>query len=107
MKQNIQFVNTRWNNRIERLTTQKLNGLADKYSWTVGAKVFYKEEKKDQDKGSTCEIQLSYPGPLIYASARAKNYEAALVETIKGLRVQLEKRNAVMRSRQRASFKTV
>lgn len=107
MKQNIQFVNTEWNKGIERLTTQKLNALAKKYSWATGAKVFYKNEKKDQEQGNICEIEISYPGPLIYASNKAKSFEIALNETIKRLSVQLKKRNAVMRNRQRESFKTV
>ncbi len=75
-------------------TTKKLQKLAKKYSWLIRADVFFKIEKDPTEKGHICEMELSLPGPKIFAVSNEKNYEMAVKETIKDLDKQLKKRKA-------------
>ena len=39
-----------------------------------------------------CEIELSLPGPRVFASSKENNYELAVKNTISDLEIQLKKR---------------
>ena len=51
-----------------------------------------KHDDKDHDAGKSCNIELSLPGPRIYATSNESTYEAAVNETIRDLQKQLKKR---------------
>ena len=44
--------------------------------------------------GNICEIELSLPGPKIFASSKEKNFELAAKNTVADLTKQLKKRKA-------------
>jgi len=98
MKLNIQFVQTAQRSPAEKLVTDKLEDLAQKFEWIMGADVFFKEEKDTYGKGKICDIRLSLPGPRIFASSDEESFEASIAETIRDLEVQLKKRKAEMQS---------
>jgi ribosomal subunit interface protein len=98
MKLNIQFVQTAQRTEIEKLVTDKLEYLSQKFEWIIGADVFLKEEKDTYGKGKICDIRLSLPGPRIFASSDEESFEAAVGETIRDLEIQLKKRKAEMQS---------
>jgi len=91
MKIDIQFVNMSVSEAMEAYTVGKLDKLAQKYEWLIAAEVFFKKEKDPKGKGKICEIQLSHPGPRIFASSNEKNYELSVKETLKDLEKQLKK----------------
>ena len=97
MTVNIQFVNVPKSEFLTESVTEKLNKLENKYDWIIGAKVFFKKEKELDGKGSICEIDLSVPGPKIFASSIEKNFELATRNTIKDLKTQLNKRKATFK----------
>ena len=92
MKINIQFVNMATSETMEAYTEKKLASLAQKFEKIINANVFFKIENNSKDKGKICEMELSVPGPRIFASSNEKNYELAVKNTISDLIVQLKKR---------------
>jgi ribosomal subunit interface protein len=94
METTIQFVQTEKNGSAENLALEKLNQLNKHFDWIIRAKVFFKEEKDTKGKGKICDITLSCPGPLIFATSNEETLEAATAETIRDLTVQLNKRKS-------------
>ncbi|WP_299148562.1 ribosome-associated translation inhibitor RaiA [uncultured Dokdonia sp.] len=81
----------------EALTTyieDKLVKLFKRYDWLIKANVFIKKETGQTHHNAICEIELSVPGPTIFAQSQEKNFEMAVKETISDLDVQLKKRKA-------------
>lgn len=74
---------------------QQLEKLQNKYEWLIRAEVFIKWESQAIGRDKICEIELSAPGPRIYAEARAENFELAVKNTVTELEQQLKKRKAV------------
>lgn len=97
MTVNIQFVSMPTSDFLTESVTEKLNKLENKYDWIIGAKVYFKKEKEVAGKGSICEIDLSVPGPKLFASSKEKNLELATRNTISDLTKQLEKRKAAFK----------
>lgn len=73
---------------------QGLQKIAEKYDWLIRAEVTFKMENDTSGKSSICEIELSMPGPRIFASSTEETFEAAAKETMSDLETQLEKRKA-------------
>ena len=95
MKINIQFVNMSTSETMEAYTLKKLHSLVKKFDKILTANVFFKKENNSKDKGLICEIELSAPGPRLFASSNEKNYELAVKSTIKDLEIQLKKRKSI------------
>ncbi|HSQ44180.1 MAG TPA: HPF/RaiA family ribosome-associated protein [Ginsengibacter sp.] len=89
MNINLQFVQTRTYPRVASLVYEKLENLGEKFNWISNAEVFFQEEKNNRGKGKICEIRLSVPGPVIYASSDEASYEAAVAETADNLERKL------------------
>lgn len=92
----IQFVQTAKRAKAEELIQDKLDGLAKRYDWLIRADVFFKEEKAMDEKGKICDVRLSCPGPQLFASSNENTFEAAVMETISDLEIQLKKRKSQM-----------
>lgn len=97
MEINIQFVKMQTSETMEAFAVKKLSKLAKHYDWVIKADVSYKLENDPRKKGRICEIQLSAPGPRLFAKSVAENFEVATDQTIRDLEVQLKKRKADMR----------
>ena len=97
MEVNIQFIKMQTSETMEAFATKKLNKLSKRYDWIIKAQVSYKLENDPRNKGRICEIELSVPGPRIFASSNAVNFEIATDETLNDLEKQLRKRKATMR----------
>ncbi|QVY64455.1 ribosome-associated translation inhibitor RaiA [Polaribacter sp. Q13] len=95
MKINIQFVNMSTSETMEAYTEKKLDGLVRKFDKIIKANVSFKKENDSKDKGVICEMELSVPGPRLFASSNEKNYELAVKNTISDLEKQLLKRKAI------------
>ncbi len=94
MKITFQFVNLPVSESMQVYTLEKLRKLEKKYEWVLKAQVFFKIEKGVKANDILCEIELSLPGPRIFASSSQKNYEMAVKETISELNKKLKKRKA-------------
>lgn len=89
---NIQYVHMATSEAMNEYVTGKLQKLAKKYEWVIGAEVHFEVEHKSKEKGKICKMELSLPGPRIFASSNEDNYEDAVKNTIKDLEKQLKKR---------------
>ena len=96
---NIQYVKMPFSESMTEYMITKLNKLGEKYQWIVNASVFFKKENDPAGNGKICEIELSMPGPNIFASSRETNFELAAKETTLEIEKQLQKRKAVIKAR--------
>jgi len=90
----IQFVKMPVSDALSQYTTEKLQKIAKRYSWLINADVYFKLEGDHTGK-KICDIELSLPGPKIFASSKEDNFEMAVKETIADLDKQLKKRKEV------------
>ncbi|MUU78290.1 ribosome hibernation-promoting factor, HPF/YfiA family [Winogradskyella endarachnes] len=92
MTVNFQYVNTDVSETLSAITTEKLEKLVKKNEFLISAQVYFKHDDKDYNAGKICKIELSLPGPRIFATSNEKNYEMAVNKTISDLEKQLNKR---------------
>ncbi len=92
---NIQYVQMATSETMSDYVTDKLERLHKKYDWIIKAEVHFLVEHNAKEKGKICKIELSVPGPRIFASSDEDNYEDAVKRTIKDLEIQLKKRKQV------------
>ena len=95
MTVNFQYVNIDTSETLSVLTQEKLEKLASKFEFLISAQVYFKNEEGNHDAGKICNIELSLPGPRIFATSNEKNYEMAMTETINDLTRQLKRRKEV------------
>ncbi len=93
----IQYVKMPESETMSAYTIARLEKLAKKYEWLINAVVYFKMDKDAAGIGKICEIELSAPGPRIYASSKEKNYEMAVKNTITDLERQLKKRKSIFK----------
>ncbi len=91
----IQYVKMPESETMSAYTISRLEKLAKKYNWIINAIVFFKVDKDPAKRSKICEIELSAPGPRIFASSKEKNFELAVKETISDLEKQLKKRKSL------------
>lgn len=95
MKIDIQYVQMPTSESMDAFVIKKLNKLAKKYDWVIRAQVYFKLENDPSKKGKICEIELSAPGPRIFAKSDEEHFEKAAIASIKDLEKQLKKRKEV------------
>lgn len=91
----IQYVKMPSSQTMNEYTIAKLQKLSKKYDWIIKANVHFKTAQDHDGRNKVCEIELSAPGPRIFASSTETNFESAVKETISDLNTQLKKRKAV------------
>jgi len=92
MTVNFQYVNTDVSETLSAYIQERLEKLSHKNEFLISAQVYVKHDDKDHIAGKICNIELSLPGPRIYATSNESTYEAAVNETIRDLQKQLKKR---------------
>jgi len=95
---NIQFLDMPTSEAMTEYIMGKLGKLGDKYDWVISANVSIEKRNDPKGEGKVCKIELSMPGPRIYAESDEKNYELSVKETLKDLETQLKKRKEVMKA---------
>ena len=91
MTVDFQFVKIPTSEALIHYTKEKLQKIEAKYNWVIHTEVFFKIEN-DALGEKICEMELSLPGPKIFASSKEKNFEMAVKETISDIQKQLKKR---------------
>jgi len=92
---NFQYIDVDVSETLSSFTEEKLEKLFNRYEFLISAMVRFKKDENFHDKGEICDIELSLPGPRIFATSNEANYEVAVRETIKDLERQLKKRKEV------------
>lgn len=92
MKIDIQYVQMPTSESMNAFVSKKLNKLAKKYDWIIRAQVYFKQGNEHSGKDKICEIELSVPGPRLFARSDEAYFEKAAVSSIDDLERQLRKR---------------
>lgn len=92
MKVNIQYVHMATSEAMNEYVTNKLKKLGNKFDFIIGAEVHFEHQNNAKSKDKICKIELSVPGPRLFAHASEDNYEEAVKQTVKELEIQLKKR---------------
>lgn len=95
---NIQYIHMATSEAMDTYVNEKLENLAKKYDWIISAEVHFQVEHNAKENGKICKIELSAPGPRIFATSDEDNYEDAVKNTIKDLEKQLKKRKEIFSS---------
>tara|TARA_R110002049_G_scaffold44064_6_gene129198 strand:+ start:1973 stop:2272 length:300 start_codon:yes stop_codon:yes gene_type:complete len=98
MTVNIQYVGVDVSETLSAFTKEKLEKLFNKYEFLINATVYFKQEGNDHDAGKICNIELSLPGPRLFATSSEHNYEVSVRETISDLERQLKKRKQIYKT---------
>lgn len=98
MTVNFRYVNVDVSETLNTFTEEKLSKLFNRYEFLIGATVRFKQDENNHDKGKICDIELSLPGPRIFATSDESNYEVAVRETISDLDKQLKKRKEIFKT---------
>jgi putative sigma-54 modulation protein len=98
MTVNFQYVDVDVSETLSAFTKEKLDKLFNRYEFLISASVHFKQDEKEHEKGKICNIELSLPGPRIFATSNERNYEVAVRETISDLERQLKKRKEVYKT---------
>ena len=99
---NMQYVQMPESESLSAIVTRNLQKLAHKYQFIIRADVFFKMGNGADGNDKICEIQLSAPGPRIFAKSTEDDFEKAAAETISDLERQLRRRKEKFEKRKRA-----
>lgn len=98
MTVNFEYVDVDVSETLSAFTQEKLKKLFDRYEFLISATVYFKQDENKHETSKICNIELSLPGPRIYASSSEQNFEVAVRETINDLERQLKKRKEVYKT---------
>lgn len=96
MKVDINCADASCNGNLYQYVIKSLIKLEAQYNWLKASKVLFKDVDAPEGKHKVCEIELSAPGPGVFASAKNKNFELAAKETIKILNRRLRSQNELL-----------
>ncbi|KJD35556.1 30S ribosomal protein S30 [Tamlana sedimentorum] len=97
MTVNIQYVGLNTSETLSNFTKDKLDNLFKKFEFLISATVHFKQDEKDFNRGKICNIELSLPGPRLFATSNTHNFEVSIRETIADLERQLKKRKQILK----------
>lgn len=95
---NFEYVGVDVSESLSAFTEEKLRKLFDRYEFLISATVYFKQDENRHETGKICNIELSLPGPRIFASSIEQNFEVSVRETISDLERQLKKRKEVYKT---------
>ncbi|WP_370391298.1 ribosome hibernation-promoting factor, HPF/YfiA family [uncultured Winogradskyella sp.] len=98
MTVNFQYVNTDVSETLSDFIQKRLDKLGEKFEFIISAQVYIKHNDNEHDAGKICNIELSLPGPRIFATSNERTYELAVNETIADLTRQLKKRKQTFKT---------
>ena len=67
MNINIQFVKVKTSESLSKFITEKLQRIFNKYEWIIRIDVFIKVENDPTEMGNICDMEVSLPGPKLFA----------------------------------------
>ena len=99
MNVNFEYHNVSASDRLEILAGQKLSKLEQKYDFIISSDVYFKKENKSgNDDGKICKVKLNTPGPILFAEAATREFEASIASVMDNLKKQLQKRKDKMQT---------
>lgn len=99
MNINFEYDHVKASERLEALTTKKLDKLSAHYDFIVAADVYFKTENtSDVNTGMKCGVRLNIKGSTLFAESSNGSFEASIHEVTDELGIQLRKRKSMMKS---------
>lgn len=98
MTVNIQYVHMATSVAMNEYVNKKLERLGKKYEWIIAVQVYFEHQNDPKGKGKICKMELSLPGPRVFAISDETTYENAVKQTLKDLEKQLKKRKKTFKS---------
>jgi len=98
MTVNFEYVGVDVSETLSAFTEEKLDKLFNKYEFLINATVHFKQQEQQHEAGKICNIELSLPGPRVFATSNERNFEVSVRETISDLERQLKKRKQVYKT---------
>jgi len=98
MTVNFQYVGVDVSETLSAFTEEKLKKIFNKFEFVIGATVYFKKEEHQHETGKICNIELSLPGPRLFATSSERNYEVAVRASISDLERQLKKRKEIYKT---------
>lgn len=98
MTVNFEYVGVDKSETLSAFTEEKLEKLFNRYEFLINATVHFKQDDNKHDTGKICNMELSLPGPRIFATSTERNFEVSVRETISDLERQLKKRKQVYKT---------
>lgn len=90
----IQYLQMPESDSLSDIVTKNLRKLAHKNQFLIRANVTFKLGNSTDGINNICEIELSGPGPRLFAKSNESNFEKAAAETVSDLERQVGKRKA-------------
>ncbi len=91
MNINIKSIHFTADSKLETLLQDRISKLSKYHDSILGADVFLKIEKNNQDENKITEIKLNIPGTELFAKKQSNSFEKSADSTIEALRKQLKK----------------
>ncbi|MBT8185265.1 MAG: HPF/RaiA family ribosome-associated protein [Eudoraea sp.] len=88
----IQYLHMPESESLNEIVSRHLEKLASQYQFLIRSQVTFKLENSNDGINKVCEIELSAPGPRLFAKSIEDNFEKAAAKTIGELKTQLKKR---------------
>ncbi|MCW5515546.1 ribosome hibernation-promoting factor, HPF/YfiA family [Muriicola sp. Z0-33] len=88
----IQYLHMPESDSLNEIVSRHLDKLAKQYQFVIRSQVTFKLENSHDKVNKVCEIELSAPGPRLFAKSMEDNFEKAAAKTIDDLKRQLKKR---------------
>ena len=101
MNIHIQYLQMPTSESLSEIVTRNLRKLSHKYKFIIRGEVTFKLDNGNEGEDKICEIELSAPGPRLFASSKENNFEKAAAETLQDLERQLRKRKEKFRNRKK------
>lgn len=98
MEIQVQFVNLKRSESLEKFINESLEKVDNKYSDITNIIVKIKKGNGDEEKSFICEMEVRVPGEPIFAESGEHKYEAAIAETIRDIERQLSKRKGKLQT---------
>ncbi|MEO0571671.1 MAG: ribosome-associated translation inhibitor RaiA [Bacteroidota bacterium] len=85
--------------RLEELIIKKLNKMESKFDFIIQAHIFLRTQNTSSPmNGKICKIQLSVPGPQLFAESNSKSFERSIREATGDVERQLSKKKEKMKA---------
>ncbi|WP_010520749.1 HPF/RaiA family ribosome-associated protein [Aquimarina agarivorans] len=91
MKTNVHFVHMETSPTLNAYVLEKINNLFKKYDWIIKTDISFIKKNDSKGKGKVCDIEVSIPGALLYATSDEDKFEFAFKNSLSDIEVQLKK----------------
>ena len=87
----VQSIHFEADTKLVDFVNEKVTKLTQFHDRIIGAEVFLRIDKNDQNANKVAEIKLAVPGKDLFAKKQSKSFEEATDQVVEALRRQIRK----------------